>query len=164
MAISLAALTVVITPSSATAYEGETKLSLTTDYLFEKVTGGHWLRLNVTLDDRFRGKGTLEIDPNTQGFNKFGDPTSVTEIATKIVNITLEAIKLNDPAKKGRQIYEIKGVDQKVRLFLVVSPKEVGPSRLIVCGDGKSYVLPLQSSETWESPLGNAMGLGGRLH
>ena len=80
------------------------------------------------------------------------------------MNITLEAIKLNDPAKKGRQIYEIKGVDQKVRLFLVVSPKEVGPSRLIVCGDGKSYVLPLQSSETWESPLGNAMGLGGRLH
>jgi len=107
LAISLAALTVVITPSSATAYEGETKLSLTTDYLFEKVAGGYWLRLNVTLDDRFRGKGTLEIDPNTQGFNNFGDPTSVTEIATKIVNITLEAIKLNDPAKKGRHLWEM---------------------------------------------------------
>jgi hypothetical protein len=126
------------------------KLSLTTDYLFERVDvaktgfGGHWLRLHVTLDKKGNGKGTLDIDPNIQGYNEFGDPTDVTQIAIKNVDITVEAVKLDDPAKKGRRLYEIKGKELKTRLFLVVSPKEAGPNRLIVHGNDKVYVFELK--------------------
>jgi len=150
-AIGFAALILVSAPSPAAAEEGGTKLSLTTDYLSERVDvaktpfGGHWLRLNVTLDDK-GGKGKLEIDPNIQGHNEFGDPTSVTEIATKFVDITLEAVKQEHPAKKGRRVFEIKGDDLKSRMFLVVSPKAAGPNRLIVHGKVKGYVFPLQDA------------------
>jgi hypothetical protein len=126
------------------------KVLLTTDYLSERVDvaetpfGGHWLRLNVTLDNVGGGKGTLVIDPNSQGFNDFGDPRGVTEIATFSVDITVEAVKVEDPAQKGRRLYELMGSELKTRLFLVVSPREAGPSRLIVRGKDKGYVFPLQ--------------------
>src|SRR6266480_2362976 len=96
-AIGLAALVVVPASSCVAAEEGAGKLSLTTDYLFERVHvaktpfGGHWLVLNVTLDAKGSGKGTLVIDPNSQRFNEFGDTADVTEIATSSVDITVEA-------------------------------------------------------------------------
>src|SRR5262245_61337191 len=88
LTIGLVALVVVSASTGAAAEEGAVKLSLTTDYLFERVKvantrfGGHWLQLNVTLDEKGGGKGTLVIDPNIQRVDEFGDTTDVTEIAT----------------------------------------------------------------------------------
>jgi hypothetical protein len=155
---------VLISASSPAVAEGEdTKLSLTTDYLCERIDvaktpfGGHWLRLNVTLDNVGGGKGTSVIDPNSQGFNHFGDPKGVTEIATFSVDITVEAVKVEDPAQKGRRLYELKGSELETRLFLVVSPRDAGPSRLIVRGKDKDYVFPLTGGV-----LGGVKGDGAR--
>jgi hypothetical protein len=143
--------------------ERPTKLFLTTDYLSERIDvaktplGGHWLRLNVTLDNVGGGKGTLVIDPNSQRFNHFGDPKCATEIATFSVDITVEAVKMEDPAQKGRRLYELKGSELETRLFLVVSPLEAGPSRLIVRGKDNYYVFPLQGEV-----LGGVKGDGPR--
>src|SRR5262249_13686033 len=106
LTIGLAALAISSAPTAAAAEAENVKLSLATDYLFEAVhvakpsRGGHWLRLSVTLDNKGRGKGTLEIDPNTQGHNSFGDPTSVTEIATHSTDITLDVVQVDDPTRK----------------------------------------------------------------
>jgi len=152
LAIGLAAL-VLISPSRlAKAAAEDTTLSLTTDYLLERVAvaqtpfGGHWLRLQVTLENTGNGEGRLEIDPNIQGYNEFGDPSSVTEIATFALNVAVEAVKLQDPAKKGRRRYELKGEKLTTRLFLVVSPPEVGLSRLIVQSKEKTDVIPLKDA------------------
>jgi len=145
-------LAVPASSSKAVAGNAGTRLSLTTDYLFARVDvaktpcGGHWLRLHVALDEKGGGKGKLVIDPNSHGFNKFGDPTGATEIATFSVDITAEAVKLEDPAQKGRQLYEIKGKGLTGRLFLVVSPRGAGPSRLIVQGKGQTSVFPVKDA------------------
>jgi hypothetical protein len=115
-----------------------TPLSLTTDYLFDKIDvastsrGAHCLWLNVTLDGKGGGKGTLTLDPNRQDHNAFGDPTSVTEIATRALEVRLTALRTADPAKKGRILYEITADKLTSRLFLVYSPGKAGPHRLIL--------------------------------
>jgi serpin B len=152
LAIGLAALVVIPASSSPAAAEGPTRLSLTTDYLFKRVDvaqtpfGGHWLLLDIALGKAGRGRGLLTIDPNTQRHNGFGDPGVATEIATSSVDIMLEAVKLADPTRKGRQLYEIKGKGLKGRLFLVVSPRDAGPHRLLIGDNDGSvrYVIPLK--------------------
>jgi hypothetical protein len=143
-----------VRPPLASQGNSSTKLSLTTDYLHRRIDvtdtfrRASWIRLSVTLDKGVSGKGTLEIDPNTQVYNDFGDPTGVTEIATHRVDITVEVANLDDPAKKGRRLYEIKGKELTTRLFLVVSPPEAGPNRLIVGDkDGNvKCVFPLKDT------------------
>jgi hypothetical protein len=147
LGIGWAALVLVSSSNPAGAEEAGTKLSLTTEYLYEKVIGGHWLRLNVTLDDK-GGKGKLEIDPNYPVYNEFGDPMGFTEIAPQFVDITLEAVKLDDPAKKRRRVYEVQGKDVKSYLSLVVSSTEAGPHRLIVHVEKRVYVFPLHDTGT----------------
>jgi hypothetical protein len=152
LAVGLAALVLVSAARRATAEEEGARLSLTTGYLFERVDvaqrrfGGHWLRVDVTLDNSGGGKGRLEIDPNIQGYNAFGDPTSVTEMAPLSLDVTLEAVKVDDPANKGRRLYELKGQGINARLFLVVSPREARPSRLIVQGKDRTAVFPLKDA------------------
>src|SRR5262249_28891796 len=101
-------------PEAADKEEG-TKLSLTTDYLFQRVDidvtgsfGAHTISLNISVDDK-GGKGSLGLDPNSTRFNKFGDEGGYTEIATRSRDVTLSEIEREDPAKKGRRLYEIKG-------------------------------------------------------
>jgi hypothetical protein len=152
LATCLAPLVAISDSNSPAAEDKEgAKLALETDYLFwgvdvAKQLPAHWIRLNVTLGAKEGGTGTLEIDPNTAGLNAFGDLTTVTEIGTKSVNVTLEAIQRDDPAKKGRRLYAIKGEDLQGRLFLVSSPKEAGPHRLVIGDkDGSlKYVFPLK--------------------
>jgi len=149
--ICLAALALVSTSSPATAEEDGRRLSLATDYLFQKVDidtsslPTHRISLNITLDDK-RGKGTLGIDPNTTRFNVFGDEAGSTEIATRSSDVTLSALEREDSTGKGRRLYEIKGVGLKGRLFLVFAGERAESHRLLVADkDGTvKQVLPLR--------------------
>jgi hypothetical protein len=147
-AIGLAVLVLFSAVSLTAAEEAETKLSLTTDYLFDKLNvvksslGARKFYLDVTVDEK-GGKGKLTCDPNSEDRNEFGDPTGSTEIAYYPMDITLERVKLDDPEKKGRRVYEVKSGDLTSKVFLVVSPKDAGPSRLIVHGKATKYVFPL---------------------
>jgi RNA polymerase sigma factor (sigma-70 family) len=138
-------------PEAADKEEGA-KLSLTTDYLFQRVDidvtgslGAHTVSLNISLDDK-EGKGSMVFDPNSTRFNKFGDEGGYTEIATRSWDVTLSALELEDPTKNGRRLYEIKGEGLKARLFLVVARERTDSHRLLVAEkDGTvKQVIPLR--------------------
>jgi hypothetical protein len=118
-------------------FEGARRLSLRTDYLPQRVDigdaslGARTIRLNIALDDK-GGKGVLILDPNFIMFDAFGDEAGSTDIATHSVDVTLSVVERNDPARKARRLYEIKGEGLKVRLFLVVSRERTIPHRLLV--------------------------------
>jgi RNA polymerase sigma factor (sigma-70 family) len=129
-----------------------TTLSLATDYLFERVDvdvtgslGAHRISVNISLDDK-GGKGSMEFDPNSSQFNKFGDEGGRTEIKIRTWDVTLSPLEFEDPTKKGRRVYEVKGEGLKERVFLVVAREETGESRLLVADkDGMvQRVLPLR--------------------
>ena len=154
LAIGWAALGAIPAATLAAAEDKEgTKLALATYYLFQKVDVANArparrIGLNVTLDEKGSGKGFLVLDPNIEQHDLFGDVVGETEIAIRTVAITLTAVAADDPAKKGRRLYEIKGEELKSRLFLVVSPPEAGAPRLVVANpDGiVQYSFPLQGS------------------
>lgn len=149
--IGLAAFALVSTSIPATAGEDGRRLSLATDYLFQKVDidtsslPTHRISLSVTLDDK-GGKGTLGIDPNTTRFNVFGDEAGFTEIATRSRDVTLAALEREDPTGKGRRLYEIKGEGLKGQLFLVLAGERTESDRLLVADKEGTVkqVLPLR--------------------
>jgi hypothetical protein len=149
--IGLSALTAAPAPADAGG-EGRpgTLLSLATDYLHHPVelaVGAPGAR-RVSLDVDLRGKtgrGTLVLDPNRPDYNSFGDVTGVTQMADARIEIRLTAVEVDEPASKGRRLYEVRGDGLRGRLFLVVAVTENGPSRLVVADlDGNPrMVLPL---------------------
>lgn len=149
--IGLAVLSLFSAGSPTAAEEGKTKLSLKTDYLFAKFEiikdyrKVHSLTLHASLDEK-GGQGVLACDPTRRDHNEFGDTTGSTDIAPHQVEVTLERVKRDDPEKKGRRIYEIKGKDLKGQVFLVVSPTEAEPNRLIVRGKESESVFPLHDA------------------
>ena len=129
-----------------------TKLALATDYLFQRVDidvtaslGALRVSLDITLDDK-GGKGRMGFDPNSTRFNKFGDEGGYTEIMARSRDVTLSALELEDPTRKGRRLYEIKGEGLKGRLFLVLAREKTNSHRLLVADkDGTvRRVLPLR--------------------
>ena len=127
--------------------------TLTTDYLFQRLEiddvslGGHIINLSLSLDEK-GGNGTLTIDPNIQKYDLFGDESGNTEIATRSMAISLAALTVEDPANKGRRLYEIKADKLKGRLFLVAGANRLTPVRLLVAEkDGVvKHVFPLRES------------------
>src|SRR5262245_55001353 len=106
LGVGLAALaTHTASRSRAAENEGGIQLLLETDYLPRRVDvagrPAHWIRLDVPWGG---GRGRLELDPNIAGHNEFGDLTTVTEMASSSVNVTLSPVKRDDPLKKGRQL------------------------------------------------------------
>ena len=63
------------------------------------------------------------------------------------MDVTLERVKVEDPKKAGRTLYEIRGSGAKGRLFLVVIPGKLQGHRLVVADPGGSvkYVLSLDA-------------------
>jgi hypothetical protein len=89
---------------------------------------------SVTLTSDGKDKVRLVLDPNKRAFNLFGDTTGETEIATRTITATLKTVKMADPAKMGRTLYEISAEKMNGRLYLMIPSRKVGPStvRLIV--------------------------------
>lgn len=147
LVLGLTALLFLPAPSSAAVEDKEgTKLALTTGYLSQRFAGAHRIMLKATLDDK-GGKGTLALDPNTYTLSQFGDHGIGTLIGFQPFKVSLEVVQVEDPAQKGRRLYEIKGPlpDQvKSRLFLVVPAKGAGSYRLISQDKGGFRVAPLE--------------------
>jgi hypothetical protein len=91
----------------------------------------------------------MVFDPNSTRFNKFGDEGGYTEIATRSRDVTLSALELEDPTKKGRRLYEIKGEGLKGRLFLVLAREKTDAHRLLVAQEDGTVkqVIPLRGVE-----------------
>jgi hypothetical protein len=149
---AFAAFAAVIGPGVRGADDKDTgtKLSLSSGYgyglLWNKARS---VRLSATLDGKGGGKGTLSLDPNFEKFNQFGDVTSFTEIDIQELLVTLEEVKVKDPPKGGRRLYEIKGHGLDNRLFLVV-PAKGGTSYRLVSADkeGKGQAVLLLEART----------------
>jgi len=115
-----------------------------------QIDGARQVVLSVTLDARGSGSGTLSFDPNI--LNEFGS----TQIAIKDIPIRIELVRDDEPAAKGRRLYELKRevLDdslgrarvEAVRWFLVRPFKDGAPCYLVfVDKDGKFQdVLTLQ--------------------
>lgn len=140
----------------AETQEKSTNLSLFTDYVSPGVRGvtskwpmGRRFRLNVAFDEK-GGNGKLETDPNSLGFFDFGDLVHSTQIGIQVINVTLNRVQPDTPEKqasfdaaaKGRRLYEVKGNELTCRAFLVVSPQETCPHRLILKGNLQSGAPP----------------------
>jgi len=89
---------------------------------------------SVSLTSDGKDKVRLVLDPNKRTFNLFGDTTSETDIATRTITATLKPVKMADPMKMDRTLYELSAEKMNGRLYLVVPSKKVGPStvRLVV--------------------------------
>lgn len=96
------------------------------------------------------GPVSLDLDPNLLGFNIFGDVVLTTLIYAAPIKATLKRLELPDPAQKGRLVFEVVtgGEALEAEYFLVLSPTERGPHRLLVReGDRLRHVLPLYDPE-----------------
>jgi hypothetical protein len=134
------------TSRAADEKDKDTKLALSSGY-------GHGLpgtrarsvHLSATLDDKGGGDGTLILDPNRLEIDRFGDFTGKsTTIAVQELKVTLEEVKLKDPPKGGRKLFEVKGHRLDKRLFLVIPPKGWTTYRLVTVdkeGNGLDVLL-----------------------
>jgi hypothetical protein len=96
------------------------------------------------------GPAHVDLDPNFLVFNAFGDVVGTTLIGYAPLRATLKRIETPDPAKKGRLLLEVVPGHEglKDKYFLVLSPTEAGPHRLLVReGDTLRHVLPLHDPE-----------------
>ena len=139
----------------AGARDTGTKLSLSSGYgrglLGERAASVH---LSATLDAQGGGKGKLSLDPNSKGFDRFGDFTGMTtEIAVQELPVTLEEVKAKGQPKGGRRLYEIKGHRLDKRLFLVV-PAKGGTTYRIVSADKAGEVQEVLLLEAEASARG----------
>jgi RNA polymerase sigma factor (sigma-70 family) len=111
------------------------------------------ISLRVTLDNKDGGKGTLVLDPNNCGYNKFGDVTMQTLIGIKGIEVTLERVKRADPGKKGRLLYELKGKELKTRWFFVYTPLPAeGPYRLLTADNAGDVTTVFQLHHMSKGP------------
>lgn len=97
--------------------------------------------LEVTLDGKGGGRGTLILDPNTRR----GKVSTL--IAQEMVKVTLKQVEDEKHAKEGRQVYELqgKGLD---RVRVAVPVKENEPSMLLIGGnDGKINVIEMRRKQ-----------------
>ena len=90
-------------------------------------------------------EGRLEFDGNHFGFSPYGDIHSSTLMAFLPKKVTLRPIQIEDPSKKQRRIFEaVADQPGKSRYFVVLSPTDAGPHRLIVrTNDKTEQVLQL---------------------
>jgi hypothetical protein len=143
MLFLLAAAAVMAGAIAATGDEKQPeKLVLTTDRfphplflrkMMTDGTGGYFrIGLEVTLDGNGGGQGLLILDPNARVTDAFGDGTAVTEAGWSRKEVTLTAIEKDDPQKKGRRLYEIKGDDLRGTFYFVHSPDPKEPHRILV--------------------------------
>ena len=104
----------------------------------------------VTLQRTTKGPASLRLDPNGMGFNILGEPVYATLIGMDPYSfpVTLKRIAIPDPTPQGRLLFEVV-VTKPYRLvagyFLVLSPTQAGPHRLLIRnGDSLQHVLPLR--------------------
>ena len=98
-----------------------------TVYLQNAVEGYHQLHLYGKLG----GKAKLELDPNKCSLDSFGDTTTCTRMAIRVVDVTLSQAKIKDPTGQGRLLYMINDTGLKNLLMLVVWPESDCPARFI---------------------------------
>jgi hypothetical protein len=129
---------------SATLREGDKKgsqaLNLETKHFKQAIiSNAKTVGLEVKLDGKGSGKGTLSLDPN----RRYNDGLS-TGIAVTLVKVTLKEVQAEEQANKGRRIYEIsgKGLD---RLRLMVPTKSDGVCWLLIAGkDGIEDIVEMR--------------------
>lgn len=130
------------------------KYVLTTGYLFRPVnlnhdsSGPRTIGLQVTLHGN-AGSGTINLDPNINWYNEFGDERGSTDMADHTYDVKLSAVPKEDPEKKGRRLFEIMGGRMQGRLFLVISPGKEEPHPLLIATkDGAVvFAFPLHTVE-----------------
>jgi hypothetical protein len=150
---SIASLAVGIAPGVRAAGHKDTgpQLSLSSGYGGYGLLGGkaRSVHLSATLDDKGGGKGTLSLDPNLKVFDLFGEMIGTTEMAVRELPVTLEEVKVKDPPRGGRRLYEIKGHGLANRLFLVLPAEGTATYRLVSADkDGKAREVLLLTAET----------------
>jgi hypothetical protein len=92
-------------------------------------------RVGLTVRPADGESGTLTLDPNAPGLDEFGDPAAgQQQKPAATLAVTLKLVK----ARKGRQLYELRGPKVASRLSLVVTENlaPVGHARLLVHGRG----------------------------
>jgi hypothetical protein len=96
------------------------------------------------------GAATLDLDPNYLTFNAFGEVVWSTLIGTVPMKATLRRVEAPDPAGKGRRLFEVMPTERKLqeRYFVVLSPTEGGPHRLLIRqGEALRQLLPLHDPQ-----------------
>jgi hypothetical protein len=127
-----------------------TQLSLSSGYGGYRLLGGkaRSVHLSATLDDKGGGKGTLSLDPNLKVFDLFGEMIGTTDMAVRELPVTLEEVKVKDPPRGGRRLYEIKGHGLTNRLFLVLPAEGTATYRLVSADkDGKAPEVHLLEAD-----------------
>jgi hypothetical protein len=64
--------------------------------------------------------GTLALDPNTCSLNAFGDREACTRIAVRGIDVELQRVRVVDPARAGRRLFEVTGEGVPKGLALIV--------------------------------------------
>ena len=99
-----------------------------TPYLINPIEDFH----QITLDLDFgTNSGRITCDPNSCSLGPFGDREICTLIAPQMEAITLNRLRIADPAGLGRSLYRIEGHPLRNELNLVAPPGNTGDFRLI---------------------------------
>ncbi len=127
----------------ADALPAAEKTILSSEYLSETSFSGH--RLTLFQDSELKdGPAILIVDPNGCSLNQFGDPEICTLIAPTAIKCELKAIKLADPLKLGRVVYDIiiPGSTSQNNLIASTDPG-IGFRLVISDRSGHRQVIPL---------------------
>jgi hypothetical protein len=91
------------------------------------------------------GQARITHDQNTSSLNAFGDETMTTLALFMPFRATLRELKTVDPLGKGRRLFLVdRGAQSTMQLYLVMSPDDSWPHRLILReGPQIIEVLPL---------------------
>ncbi len=105
------------------------------------------------------GSAQLVLDPNGCSLNQFGDTTICTLMAPRVFECELKPLKLADPLKLNRTVFEIVPTDFPLppRFHLVTASKS-HPMRLVISSDDSVVsrrVIPLSRLSPQLSLLGN---------
>jgi hypothetical protein len=132
----------LLAPSALRAGDGKDRKTLrleTAHFKNALIDGAKTVSLWAVLDGKGGGKGTLVLDPNLWG----EDGWTSTTMATWEVKVTLQEVKDDEHARKGRRSYQVKG-DKVGRLLLVVPAKGGGSCWLVIVGkDGVQDVIEM---------------------
>lgn len=123
--------------------KGVKTLCLETKHFQHAITGtAKTVGLDVELNGKGEGKGTLHLDPNLW----LNDKVS-TLIRVDSVKVTLKEVQADESAKKGRRVYEIsgKGLD---RLRLMVPTNADGACWLMIGGkEGPEDIVEMRPNK-----------------
>ena len=124
-------------------------VALQTEYLAHPIGRAR----RIVIRGQLGGKGHVVLDGNTCTISQFGDPEVCSSIPVARINVTIEPLRIADPAGNGRRIFRLSGKldPEDSTYFLIVPRRGSEPHRLVVAQRSdkqrpdKRRVVPLRA-------------------